>query len=64
MSVIWTILAFIVIFSVLVVVHEFGHFIVARANGIDVKEFAVGMGPKLIRIPGKSTDSPTLPGQS
>ena len=56
MSVIWTILAFIVIFSVLVVVHEFGHFIVARANGIDVKEFAVGMGPKLIRIPGKSTD--------
>ena len=56
MSVIWTILAFIVIFSMLVVVHEFGHFIVARANGIEVKEFAVGMGPKLLRIPGKHTE--------
>lgn len=56
MSVIWTILAFIVIFSLLVIVHEFGHFVVARANGITVKEFAVGMGPKLIRIHGKHTD--------
>ena len=56
MSVIWTILAFIVIFSMLVVAHEFGHYIVARANGITVKEFAVGMGPKILRIPGKHTE--------
>jgi regulator of sigma E protease len=33
------------IFSLLVVVHEWGHFIVARRNGILVEEFAVGMGP-------------------
>lgn len=33
------------IFSVLVTVHEFGHFIVARRNGILVEEFAIGMGP-------------------
>lgn len=33
------------IFGVIVVVHEFGHFIVARKNGILVEEFAIGMGP-------------------
>jgi len=36
------------IFTVIVVVHEFGHFIVAKKNGILVEEFAVGMGPKII----------------
>lgn len=34
-----------VIFSLIVVIHEFGHFIVARKNGIIVEEFAIGMGP-------------------
>ena len=56
MSVIWTIIAFIVIFSLLVVVHEFGHFIVAKANGIAVTEFGVGMGPKLLGFHHKGTD--------
>ena len=56
MSVIWTILSFIIIFSVLVVVHEFGHFIVAKANGIHVKEFGVGMGPKLLGFTKNGTD--------
>jgi len=37
------------IFSVIVVVHEFGHFIIARKNGILVEEFAVGMGPILFK---------------
>lgn len=41
------------IFSILVVVHEFGHFIVARRNGILVEEFAVGMGPLIF---GKEKD--------
>ena len=50
MSVIWTIISFLIIFSVLVIVHEFGHFIVAKANGIHVREFAVGMGPKLLKF--------------
>lgn len=36
------------IFTVIVVVHEYGHFIAARKNGILVEEFAVGLGPKLI----------------
>ena len=36
------------IFTIIVIAHEFGHFIVARKNGILVEEFAVGLGPKLI----------------
>ena len=37
----------IILIGVLVVVHEFGHFIVAKKSGIWVQEFAVGMGPKI-----------------
>lgn len=33
--------------SVLIVLHEFGHFVLARRNGVHVNEFAVGFGPKL-----------------
>ena len=40
-------LVFLLMLSVLVVLHEYGHFIVARRNGVRVNEFAVGMGPKL-----------------
>lgn len=36
----------ILLIGILVVAHEFGHFIVAKKNGIWVQEFAVGMGPK------------------
>ncbi len=42
-----TIILFIVIFGVVVIAHEFGHFLLAKANGIHVIEFAVGMGPTL-----------------
>ncbi|MGN0382928.1 MAG: RIP metalloprotease RseP [Eubacterium sp.] len=38
----------IVIFCVLVVFHEFGHFIMAKKNGIYVVEFSIGMGPRLL----------------
>ena len=43
-----TIIWFIVIFGVVVIAHEFGHFLLAKANGIHVQEFAVGMGPMLM----------------
>lgn len=43
-----SIIVSIVVFSILVIVHEFGHFIVAKKSGILVEEFAVGMGPLLI----------------
>jgi len=44
------ILLFILIFCVVVVAHEFGHFIIAKANGIHVVEFSIGMGPTLWHI--------------
>lgn len=43
-----TVLLFILIFGVVVISHEFGHFIIAKLNGINVVEFAVGMGPTLL----------------
>lgn len=42
-----TLIFFILIFGVVVIAHEFGHFLLAKANGIHVVEFAVGMGPTL-----------------
>ncbi len=50
------IVAAILAFGILVLVHEFGHFIMAKANGIKVEEFSIGMGPKLIGIKGKETE--------
>lgn len=41
------IVTFLVMLSILIVLHEAGHFVVARRNGVRVNEFAVGMGPKL-----------------
>ena len=35
--------------SVLVVLHEYGHFLVARLNGVRVTDFAVGFGPTLLK---------------
>lgn len=43
-----TIVSFVVVISILIFVHEFGHFIVAKKTGVLVEEFAIGMGPKLV----------------
>lgn len=42
-----TILIFIIVFGVIVLVHEFGHYYFAKRSGILVREFSIGMGPKL-----------------
>lgn len=42
-----SIIAIIILFSVLITIHEFGHFIVAKRNGVRVEKFAVGFGPKI-----------------
>lgn len=47
MNIFLTTLAAILIFAVLVLIHEFGHFIAAKLSGVKVNEFALGMGPKL-----------------
>ncbi|RMH41101.1 MAG: RIP metalloprotease, partial [Alphaproteobacteria bacterium] len=43
----WTVLAFIVALSVIVFVHEFGHYIVGRWSGIKAEVFSIGFGPRL-----------------
>lgn len=37
----------IIMFLFLILIHEFGHFIIAKKSGIRVNEFAIGMGPKI-----------------
>lgn len=50
-----TFVLFIVIFGVVVIAHEFGHFLLAKANGIHVVEFSVGMGPTICSFKKKDT---------
>lgn len=38
------------IFSLLVIIHELGHFLLARLNGVEVTEFSVGMGPRIVTV--------------
>lgn len=45
----------ILIFGLLVAIHELGHFIAAKTFGVGVPEFAIGMGPKLFGKQGKET---------
>ncbi len=47
MTTIWTVIAAVLIFCVLIFVHELGHFVTAKLLKIRVHEFALGMGPKL-----------------
>lgn len=47
MSVVLTILASILVFGAIILIHELGHFCAAKLSGIKVLEFAMGMGPKL-----------------
>ena len=50
MHLILTILAFLIIFSVLILIHEFGHFSMAKRNGIKVEEFGFGLPPRIFGI--------------
>jgi len=42
-------------FGVLIIVHELGHFALAKLNGVRVEEFSIGMGPKILSKQGKET---------
>lgn len=53
-----TLIILIVMLGVLIFVHEFGHFIVAKKTGVYVEEFALGMGPKILKW--KRKNDPTL----
>ena len=54
------ILTFILVFGIIVVVHEFGHFYFAKKSGILVREFAIGMGPKIFAHIGKNGTAYTI----
>lgn len=49
-TIIITILEFIIAFGLLLFIHEFGHFIMARISGIEVEEFGFGFPPRLTKL--------------
>jgi len=55
MNLLVTILVSMAVFGFLISTHEFGHFIAARACGIDVLEFSIGLGPQIFSKKGKVT---------
>lgn len=50
-----TIISSIIIFLLVILIHEFGHFIVAKMNGVSVLEFSIGMGPKIFQKESNGT---------
>ena len=50
-----SILIAVLIFGLIIVIHELGHFIAAKLNGVKVNEFAIGMGPAILKKQGKET---------
>ncbi len=51
-----TILSFVIVIGILILVHELGHFLVARWTGVGVERFSIGFGPVLARWRGKETE--------
>lgn len=50
-----TFIVSLLVFGIIIIVHEFGHFAAAKSVGIKVDEFSIGMGPKLLSKQGKET---------
>ena len=53
---IWTILIAILIFSVIILIHEMGHYLAARAFGVRILEFSIGMGPAIFQKTKNNVD--------
>src|SRR5437870_1871144 len=49
-------LYFVILISVLIFVHESGHFAFAKVFGVKVITFSIGFGPKIVRLRGKETE--------
>ena len=49
MSTVWSVIFAILMFSVLIFIHEFGHFIAAKLSGVQVNEFSMFMGPAIAK---------------
>ena len=50
-----SLISFIVVLSILVIVHEFGHFIVAKKMGVRVEKFSIGFGPEIFGVTRQDT---------
>ena len=50
-------LVMVIVFGILIFIHEFGHFFTARRCGVSIKEFAIGMGPTLFSWKSKKYDT-------
>ena len=55
METLGTVLIAILVFGILIFIHEFGHYIFARIFGVTINEFSIGMGPKLVWYESKKT---------
>jgi regulator of sigma E protease len=51
-----TVVSFVVVIGILILIHELGHFLVARWSGVGVERFSIGFGPVLLRWRGKETE--------
>lgn len=51
----WPVLVAILFFGIIIFIHELGHFLTAKLFGVKVNEFAIGMGPTLLKKQGKET---------
>jgi regulator of sigma E protease len=56
MATVQMLVSFVVVLGVLIIVHELGHFFMARLAGVGVERFSVGFGPVLWRYRGKETE--------
>lgn len=57
MSLIITIICFVLVLGITVTIHEFGHFLFAKEAGIYVYEFSIGMGPRLKKFTRKNDET-------
>lgn len=55
----FALVSFIIVIGVCVVSHEFGHFLSAKLLGVQVLEFAFGMGPAIFKKEGKRRSGPS-----
>ena len=56
MATLQMLVSFVVVLGILILVHELGHFFMARLAGVGVERFSIGFGPVLWRLRGKETE--------
>ena len=56
MGIVLTVVIAIAVFMLIILIHEFGHFIAAKSIGVLVHEFSIGFGPKIIKWKKGETD--------